>query len=911
MDAREVIRNAAVRTAMEDARCFVGRSLEQRRLESAKVAWIFGPARIGKSSLARRLCERAGPGSLVVVLDASDLGPGDFDRLLGRALNRAAHDVSPGGDVRAAFAALAESSRTRSVRVVFDEFDRLAMNLGEQEQTFLRKLAHEHAGFSLVVSTRLDPASLVEEFPTPSSRLLGISIQQLLPALERRHVFELFKRIAEDLDRSDFSRWATIVWERVGGHPVSVMTLAHALVCQELEEPLDDALALDTIERRHEEVRTQLVSLWGDLKLGTRSFLLASPQDAGPEHRLQAKLDGYCSERAEVRPQWLVEVGKKYGVVAATVPSFGGADGIWARAQRLDELIYSINVKVKRLGGRDFFETTNESNARYILTRAVATVQDFGNVVGHLHKRLYESACDENPQTRWRIPGPVTDGWKDSSGLKRLCVLRNHLSHDQNHKFTRDQANTGYDRYGDVLRDLCGDRAPERVEVWCAARDALIDDLIRGLEATDLAAGASALSTKTPSPLPPGSLMPIFLRDRIAHIRALTLDARHGEALQALYEFTQEVAPDESARIMPSVAAHKHAERNYRAGTLSEADYRVELARFVQAIEALLRDLERRVLAVAPAPPPAVTPELPTVPAVPTVDFAILTIREDEHAAVLQRFPDELDTVSRHRRYRRRRIQLTPTESYTVGVLRTAEQGGGEALDATRDVIEDLKPRFILVVGIAGGVPSSEFSLGDVVVSTRIVDFSVEAVLGDHSREYALAGGPLHPEASKLAADISGMTCARELGDWNTEASIAKPRPPVVLSDDKLYGDDAWKNDVRSKLAHHFEGKPARPPKVTTGAIGASDRLIKDAEILQVWLKVARQIQAVEMESAGVYRAAHGKHVPFLAIRGISDVVGFKRHPDWTEYACHSAAAFARAFLLARPIPPPAGAAVM
>src|SRR5262249_41446635 len=65
----------------------------------------------------------------------------------------------------------------------------------------------------------------------------------------------------------------------------------------------------------------------------------------------------------------------------------------------------------------------------------------------------------------------------------------------------------------------------------------------------------------------------------------------------------------------------------------------------------------------------------------------------------------------------------------------------------------------------------------------------------------------------------------------------------------------------------------------------------------------ARQIQAVEMESAGVYRAVHGR-VPFLAIRGISDVVGFKRHPDWTAYACHSAAAFARAFLLARPTHP-------
>jgi len=79
---------------------------------------------------------------------------------------------------------------------------------------------------------------------------------------------------------------------------------------------------------------------------------------------------------------------------------------------------------------------------------------------------------------------------------------------------------------------------------------------------------------------------------------------------------------------------------------------------------------------------------------------------------------------------------------------------------------------------------------------------------------------------------------------------------------------------------------------------------MKEAETLEALLKFARQVQAVEMESAGVYRASHGRQIPFLAIRGISDVVGHKRHPDWTAYACHAAAAFTRALLLARPFAP-------
>ena len=92
---------------------------------------------------------------------------------------------------------------------------------------------------------------------------------------------------------------------------------------------------------------------------------------------------------------------------------------------------------------------------------------------------------------------------------------------------------------------------------------------------------------------------------------------------------------------------------------------------------------------------------------------------------------------------------------------------------------------------------------------------------------------------------------------------------------------------------------------MTAGAIGSSDRLVKDTKILATFLlKAARQVLAVEMESAGVYRAATGREVPLVAIRGLSDVVGLKRNPGWTAYACHTAAAFTRAFLRTRPIEP-------
>lgn len=285
------------------------------------------------------------------------------------------------------------------------------------------------------------------------------------------------------------------------------------------------------------------------------------------------------------------------------------------------------------------------------------------------------------------------------------------------------------------------------------------------------------------------------------------------------------------------------------------------------------------------------------------IDFGILTIREDENAAVLRRF-ERVATDKRQRWYRIRRLALPGGGAYTLAVLRCLEQGNTDAQAAARDLLEDLAPKFVLVVGIAGGVPSHDFSLGDVVVSNRISDFSVEAVLRDKEREYALGGGPLHPSAARLAADVSAMIADGEMDGWNAPGAIMRSQPTVDLADDRFYGDDAWKKSVREKIRRHWGA--SRSPLAVTGAVASSDRLIKDDETLAIWRKVARQVVAVEMESAGIYKATHGR-VPFLAIRGISDVVGFERHPDWTAYACETAAAFARALLLAQPFDSVAG----
>ena len=287
-----------------------------------------------------------------------------------------------------------------------------------------------------------------------------------------------------------------------------------------------------------------------------------------------------------------------------------------------------------------------------------------------------------------------------------------------------------------------------------------------------------------------------------------------------------------------------------------------------------------------------------------SVDVGVLTIRDDEFRAVLAAFPDRIGPCKgtrSSREYSLHRADVGGGAHYTLALLRQIEQGNGEAQSAARDLIEDLAPRLILVVGIAGGVPSGDATLGDVVLSTRIHDFTVEARSADEAPTYSMTGGPV---SRALAAAIAHLPAREaELGAW-TQGLPAQPSVSWAAKG-QLYGPKDWQAALRAKLEHHYRGETApRPPIYVDGPIASSDRLVKDPALLIPWLQTARKLLAVEMESGGVYRAAQDR-CAMLAIRGISDIVGLKRSDAWTKYACASAAAFSRAFLRTRPIGDP------
>lgn len=290
-------------------------------------------------------------------------------------------------------------------------------------------------------------------------------------------------------------------------------------------------------------------------------------------------------------------------------------------------------------------------------------------------------------------------------------------------------------------------------------------------------------------------------------------------------------------------------------------------------------------------------------------DIAIITTREDEFEAILQRFKPVPYREPGKRGYGICHLETKGGNHYKIAIARCSEQGNDTSQQLAHDMIRDLDPRLILVVGIAGGVPHDEFTLGDVIVSTRIHNLNVGAQHEDGSSTFDIRGG-IHPAISDITASL--LLYQEQLAGWNTTASVGVERPSLDPQQAIIGGDEEGRKKVQASLNLHFGTQQGRerPPKFKAGSIASSNHLMRNPLILKQWREIARTVVAVEMEAAGVYQAAQAieRQYPAMAIRGISDIVGLERDAQWTAYACQTAAAFAYAFLQTDSLDPPKSA---
>ncbi len=286
------------------------------------------------------------------------------------------------------------------------------------------------------------------------------------------------------------------------------------------------------------------------------------------------------------------------------------------------------------------------------------------------------------------------------------------------------------------------------------------------------------------------------------------------------------------------------------------------------------------------------------------ISIVIVTVRNDEFLAVCSAFHAKASVTGGQNLYRFGVVD-TPDGSVGVAICRCSEEGNAKAQTVTGHALDDFRsapPLWVLLVGIAGGFPDNEFSLGDVIVANRLHDFSVTAELERGRKENYGRGAPMDRDVETL---LGWLPTLQENTDWSREKTLSRARPHEPAEEKprrkdyygpNYYGPKEWKTRVRDSLIAQSGRKF---PKLWIAPNVSGNTLLKSTALARQWKLCARSAASVEMELSGAYEAVHARrHVSrLLSIRGISDVVGYKRSADWLTYACRTSASVAFALV--------------
>ena len=123
---------------------------------------------------------------------------------------------------------------------------------------------------------------------------------------------------------------------------------------------------------------------------------------------------------------------------------------------------------------------------------------------------------------------------------------------------------------------------------------------------------------------------------------------------------------------------------------------------------------------------------------IPPVDFVIITPLEEERDAILSKLSDyqKLGPFNEDINfYFSVDLPVTfPDHSmgtYRIVVMPLLEMGRVRAAVSTNDAIRRWNPRYVILVGIAGGVAKKGVKLGDVIVANQIIDYELQKLTSD------------------------------------------------------------------------------------------------------------------------------------------------------------------------------------
>jgi hypothetical protein len=466
---------------LRDPFSFVGREQERRALRNALLGqqsgsvWIYGPRRIGKTSLVDRLREETSLTTLFV--DAGTVAEFSAVALL-EGIDEAGR-CALGEDF-----SLKRTAQSQSISVVVDEFDRMCLGLSRDDRALLRGLTIKYPAFAGWVFVSCDEPSQLCREEDAQSYLPSICAKIQLGLLTRRDVRALTESVFRELGEEAPADLHEGIYARVGGFPGAVQPLLHAA----LLELSDDSPGLTTdevLDLQRNKLQSDLEGLWRGLDRRDRAELLEnSPPDKMREpdlvkRGLVERSRSNSTPSIWIKARWLREVGAELGVTPHRVSA---PDDLNASAKELGELLSECDEAVRRLDRkppRVLFTVGRTSFKLCGVAYPLRSGADLAEVVRTLHQVVVEGS--KEVRDAQKLEPILLDLLHKHPTILLLNRLRIHGAHDLSLRGANEDLKAQQliaEWYKSLSLPLSGPTSPEQLRV---AQRALIVSLVEAL----------------------------------------------------------------------------------------------------------------------------------------------------------------------------------------------------------------------------------------------------------------------------------------------------------------------------------------------------------------------------------------------------------------------------------------------
>jgi nucleoside phosphorylase len=262
------------------------------------------------------------------------------------------------------------------------------------------------------------------------------------------------------------------------------------------------------------------------------------------------------------------------------------------------------------------------------------------------------------------------------------------------------------------------------------------------------------------------------------------------------------------------------------------------------------------------------------LPPEPPIDFLLIAPLPEERDALLARLPGHRRLPPSDDDIRVYYAAEIPAHfpdgqpvTYSAVVLPLAGMGHTQAASACGDAIRRFAPRYVLLVGIAGGVAKNGVFLGDLLLPDQVADYEVAKITPEGSS----IRWQVHPVDQRLL-----IAAQNHAGGDLADTAAKRPEPG--------------------------------PPRVHIGPVCTGNKVVADDSLADQFRETWVKLIGVEMEAGGVANAVaqSARRPGFFMIRGVSDLADADKDSDgvktWRTYACEIAAAWTLDWLKSGPV---------